>query len=71
MRRGVSMGGVGGGTLAHLWDQCQNLACPEVWLGGRGMEGASWPQRSSLGLLPVGQVYLVGWLRLSAVSTSK
>lgn len=39
------------GTLAHLWDQCQNLACPEVWLSGRGMEGASWPQKSSLGPL--------------------
>lgn len=35
------------GTLAHLWDQCQDLACPEVWLGGRGMEGVSWPQKSN------------------------
>lgn len=35
------------GTLAHLWDQCQDLACPEVWLGGRGREGVSWPQKAA------------------------
>lgn len=33
------------GTLAHLWDQCQNLACPEVWLAGRGMEEQLAPEK--------------------------